>query len=312
MSRPIRFIPPGGAVVEITCRTLHGRYLLKPSRELNEIVVGIVARAARRSEVEVHAIAVLSNHMHLLVSVRDARRLAGFMEYVNGNLAREAGRLHRWRHRFWARRYRAIVVSDEEAAQVGRLRYLLAQGTKEGLVATPTDWPGVHCAKALLRGDSLRGIWIDRTRECAARKAGKKYHRYTYADDESLSLAPLPCWRHLSAESHRRAVAGLIAEITTAARSNGPTAISSKARVRAVLRVHPHDSPGEPDARPAPAFHAYRRRARRRLEEAYREFTRAYRAASERLRTGDRSARFPAGSFPPALPFVTRPAGRDP
>jgi REP element-mobilizing transposase RayT len=312
MSRPIRFIPPGGAVVEITCRTLQGRYLLKPSRELNEIVVGIVARGARRFTVEVHGIAVLSNHMHLLVSVTNARRLADFMEYVNGNLAREAGRLYRWRHRFWARRYRAIVVSDEEAAQVGRLRYLLAQGTKEGLVETPTDWPGVHCASALLRGESLQGIWIDRTRECAARKAGKKYHRYTYADDETLPLTPLPCWRHLSTESHRQAIADLLAEITATARPNGSTAIGSQAHIRAVLKVHPHDSPGEPEARPVPAFHAYRERARSRLEKAYEEFTRAYRAASERLRSGDRTARFPAGSFPPALPFVTRPAGRDP
>lgn len=30
----------------------------------------------------------------------------------------------------------------------------------------------------------------------------------------------------------------------------------------------------------------------------------AFREASERLRRGDRYAPFPAGSFPPALPFV--------
>jgi hypothetical protein len=30
----------------------------------------------------------------------------------------------------------------------------------------------------------------------------------------------------------------------------------------------------------------------------------AFRDAAEKLRVGDRSAAFPAGSFPPALPFV--------
>jgi len=298
-------------VVEITCRTVQGRFLLKPSRELNETVVGVVARAARTFPVEVHGIAVLSNHMHLLVSVSDARRLAEFMAYVNGNLAREAGRLYRWRHRFWARRYRAIVVSDEEAAQVARLKYLLSQGTKEGLVAQPTDWPGVHCANALLEGDPLTGVWIDRTRQCAARRAGEKFHRYTFADDETLHLSPLPCWNHLSARQYQRAVQELLTEIEDSARSR-ESAPGRRSRVRAVLRVHPHDSPGEIETRPAPAFHAHGREVRRQLETAYTIFVEAFRAASERLRAGDRDARFPAGSFPPALPFVAQPSGRGP
>lgn len=312
MSRRIRFVPPAGAVVEITCRTVQGRFLLKPSRELNETVVGVVARAARIFQIEVHGIVVLSNHMHLLVSVPDAHRLAGFMGYVNGNLAREAGRLYSWRHRFWARRYSAIVVSDEEAAQVGRLKYLLSQGTKEGLVETPTDWPGVHCASALLTGESLRGVWVDRTRQCAARRAGKRYHRYSYAEDETLTLAPLPCWRHLSIEQSRRAVADLLSEIASSAASIHPSTRSPQARVRSVLRVHPHDSADDPEPHQAPAFHAVRRRIRHRLETAYAEFVQSYRAASERLRAGDRNARFPAGSFPPALPFVAPSTGRAP
>ena len=40
MGRTLRFIPEGGALVEVTCRTIHGRFLFRPSRELNDIVVG--------------------------------------------------------------------------------------------------------------------------------------------------------------------------------------------------------------------------------------------------------------------------------
>src|SRR3979411_3239057 len=44
--------------------------------------------------------------------------------------------------------------------------------------------------------------------------------------------------------------------------------------------------------------------------KVYRAFVAAYREAAEKLRAGDRAAIFPAGSFPPALPFVggCRPA----
>ena len=45
-------------------------------------------------------------------------------------------------------------------------------------------------------------------------------------------------------------------------------------------------------------------RVRDELWEGYRWFVAAFRDAAEKLRAGDRNAAFPAGSFPPALPFV--------
>jgi hypothetical protein len=38
--------------------------------------------------------------------------------------------------------------------------------------------------------------------------------------------------------------------------------------------------------------------------EIYAEFVSAFRAAADALRQGRRDVPFPAGSFPPALPFV--------
>jgi len=35
-------------------------------------------------------------------------------------------------------------------------------------------------------------------------------------------------------------------------------------------------------------------------------FVAAFREAAEKLRAGERGALFPAGSFPPAMPFVDR------
>ena len=42
---------------------------------------------------------------------------------------------------------------------MSRLAYLLAHGVKEGLVASPYDWPGVHCARALVEGKPVSGRW---------------------------------------------------------------------------------------------------------------------------------------------------------
>ena len=62
------------------------------------------------------------------------------MGYLNSNLAREAGRLTDWREKFWSRRYRHIVISEEEGIQVGRLKYVVSHGAKEGLVDSPSQW----------------------------------------------------------------------------------------------------------------------------------------------------------------------------
>ena len=73
----------------------------------------------------------------------DAQQLSRFVGYFEGKIAKEAGRLHNWRGKFWARRFRPIVVSDEPDAQVERLRYLLSQGCKE------TSWHHPGTGRAL-------------------------------------------------------------------------------------------------------------------------------------------------------------------
>jgi hypothetical protein len=40
------------------------------------------------------------------------------------------------------------------------------------------------------------------------------------------------------------------------------------------------------------------------MYKMYAIFVAAFREAAEQLRAGDRSAKFPEGSFPPGLPFV--------
>jgi ABC-type glycerol-3-phosphate transport system substrate-binding protein len=55
---------------------------------------------------------------------------------------------------------------------------------------------------------------------------------------------------------------------------------------------------------PAPFVHAATKSARKAMWEAYGWFVAAFRAAADKLKAGDRSAAFPAGSFPPGLPFV--------
>src|SRR4051812_15712799 len=153
MPRRLRFAAPK-SLVEITCRTVQARFLLKPVPGWTETFIGALARAQRLYAVEVHAFVCLSNHFHLLVSPADARALAGFMRHLLSKLSIEAGRRHAWQGPLFQRRYQAIPVSEEPRAQIQRLRYLLAHGVKENLVQRIAHWPGPPA------GQSLSEDWV--------------------------------------------------------------------------------------------------------------------------------------------------------
>ena len=305
MSRPLRFIPEEGALVEVTCRTIQSRYLLRPDPALNDIVLGVLGRTQRRHPVEISAFFVASNHYHLLIRVPDAKRMADFMGYFQNNLARKVGRLRKWRDKVWSRRYEAIVVSDESAAQVDRLRYVLANGVKEGLVARVEDWPGISLVKSMLSGEPARGTWFNRTAEYRAELRGEDFEPRRYATEETVELSQLPCWRHLSPEMYRELISGLIQEIDAEAAAERKRTGRQPLGAVAILRQHPHTCPNKTKKSPAPRFHAATKAAREAFRTAYGAFLAAFREAAERLKAGDRLARFPNGCFPPGLPFVT-------
>jgi hypothetical protein len=74
--------------------------------------------------------------------------------------------------------------------------------------------------------------------------------------------------------------------------------------VEAILAKDPQHRPAKLARSPAPLLHAFSKAARKAFYEGYAWFVSMFRTAAEALKAGDRSAPFPAGSFPPALPFV--------
>ena len=303
MPRDLRYIPEGGALVEVTVRTVQSRLLLRPGPAANEIILGVLGRAQRLYGVACSSVVFLSNHWHALLWVEDALQLALFMQHVDGNLSHELGRkeIHDWPGTLWSRRYEAIVVSDEPAAQVGRLRYHLAHGVKEGLVDRVKRWPGVHFAKSILGGKPLKGLWFNRTEEFAAKNRGEDFGRLKYAEEEELKLSQLPCWADLTPEQYRQRIAELVEEIEAEARADREARGVEPMGAEAILRQDPHARPNQTKKSPAPAYHAVSKAARKAFWEAYSAFVAAFREAADRLKAGDRTARFPAGSFPPGV-----------
>src|SRR3954454_22711008 len=203
MARKLRCIPDPNSLVSITCRTVQGRFLFKPGPDFNDRFLGILGRAQRRHNLILNAVSVLSNHLHILAVPESARQLAAFMRDFKSKLAREVNRLTGWSGSVFERRYEMTVVTNEDRAQIERLSYVLAQSVKDGLVERVSQWPGVHSAGALIDGTPLKGHWLDRTQEFAARNRREDTTPLQFATEELVVLSPIPCWVHLEPEVYR-------------------------------------------------------------------------------------------------------------
>jgi len=301
MGWPLRMFQEEGFYF-VTSRCFQGRLLLRPSQEVNEVVGGVLARAVQQSvgTVRLHAFTFASNHFHLLVWARGAA-LAGFMQYLRANLSRKVGRLVDWSGGFWERRYSAEPVLDDTAL-VGRLRYVLAHGVKEGLVERSADWPGLTCLPQLLGAARRTFHWFNWTKRWSTNRsqdlaAGEGRFAREWAEPVELEVAPLPCWKEMEEKERQREVRALLQGVEAEARGRGKPVLGA----RTVRAQHPHTRPEHLKRSPRPLGHASTREALRALREQYRVFVTAFREAAARWRRGDFAARFPPFSFPPRV-----------
>jgi len=304
MAWPLRMFE-SSRIYFVTVRCFQGRLLLRPSKRTNEVLGGVLARAARFYGVEVFAFVFASNHVHLLVRAPNGN-LSKFMQFLLGNVARKVGWMTGWRGSFWERRFAAHPVLDD-GALLERLHYILAHGVKEGLVRRCRSWPGLSCLRMLLRDRRRSFPWYCWTRRWGARTRSEGSERFheRWADQEHLSLAVLPAWTDLSRSRRARLILGMVAAIEHQWQRVYDRVLGKKR----LLAQHPQHRPVRPERSPGPRCHCSRSHDRLQYLELYGSYTERFSSASEKWRAGDLSAEFPLNAVRPFLwPLVLQRA----
>jgi hypothetical protein len=165
-------------------------------------------------------------------------------------------------------------------------------------------WPPSPSGVGARRPSGSRGTMGSMLPSCRRDRCLAPICQGQFATTEIVTLSPLPCWEHLSPEQIRARVGAIVQRIEETAAKGREESGSAVLGATAVRAQKPFDQPARPKKSSAPLFHAFTRRVRRELYEAYHLFLAAFRDAADRLRVGDRTARCPLGSFPPALPFA--------
>ncbi len=143
MTAPRQVLP--GTSYLVTRRCLQRQLLLRPSESVNALVLYVLAVAARRFGVQVHAFCVLSNHYHLVVTDPGAT-LPAFCQYLDSLIARATNAaLGRWES-FWSPASYSAVALATPADVLDKAAYVLANPVAAGLVRRGREWPGLWSA----------------------------------------------------------------------------------------------------------------------------------------------------------------------
>ena len=280
MTAPRRVLP--GATYLITRRCSERRLFLRPSRTVNAIFLYVLAIAASRYGVRVHAVCVLSNHVHLVATDPEAR-LPAFMQFLSSQVARATNAaLGRW-EAFWASGSYSAVRLESAEDVVAKTAYALANPVAARLVARGSEWPGLRTAPEQIGGAALRA------------ERPKTFYRPEGQLPETATLElPAPPG-FASATAFREQLGAALHVLEQKAASSGRAVLGAAK----VLSQKPwaRPAPSEPRRGLNPRIAARDKWKRIEAISRLKEFLCAYRAAWHERRRGGPGVVFPAGTY---------------
>ena len=125
----------------ISRRCAHRRFLLRPSKEVDQAFLYCFAVAARRHDIDVYWLMVMSNHYH--AGIHDPHgRYPEFIRYLHSLVARCLNcHYGRWEN-FWSTEQTGALHLADAKAVFEKQIYSLCNAVKDHLVDRAHVWPG--------------------------------------------------------------------------------------------------------------------------------------------------------------------------
>ncbi len=288
----------------VTNRCEEGRFLMKPTKEVLDIITYWFARAMDKygNGLEVYAYCFLCNHFHMLCRDNDGS-LVKFMGYFQGNVARAVNRhLGRTPAHFWQDHYDDQIIEGERTFWKKYL-YIVCNAVKAGLVDRVFRWTGFCSFSAALSGESIVSVGVNRTRFHIANRGNKKREAREFEERFEFSLAIPPGMEAFTQEERAWEIGRMVRiEERQYAEHRKRKPALGMARVLTIPFLH---RPKSPRRSPQRRFACDSRQRELERKDEYRLFVGLYREVyagfiSSSLRGFPFHGEWPTGSIPPS------------
>jgi len=276
-----------GAVLFTTRRTHKRQLLLRPSDEVNEAILYILAVLTRRHGVLLHAACAMSNHKHD-VATDPLGRAVELDRDCHSLIARVVNALHGDFESLWSREPTCRVTCVEPDDVLDKIAYTMANPVEASLVAHGKSWPGVRLAWPM-RPRTIKRPDFFRTEEVGGE----------WPEQATLELHRPPGFDHLTDDELAALLRQRIEAREQAARNTASAAGRHFLGRRAVLaqsrRAYPTSTEPRFTLRPAVACRSKWARIARLQEDKL--WLERYHDALVRHRAGDPAVLFPYGTW---------------
>jgi REP-associated tyrosine transposase len=269
-------------------RIAHRQLLIRPSDLINRIFLYCIAVAANRSHMAIHAVVVLGNHVHIVLTDPEAR-LPEFSRWLFEFTAKCVNAsLGRWEN-LWSSEDPSVVRLEHPDDFLDKVLYTMANPVAAALVGKSEDYPGVVTQPK----DYLEGPIEVRRPEVFFRKRGPT------PATAKLELVPPPGFEELGVEGFAELVRGELEAREMDLRVQHRDAERPILGRKGVLEQDPYAYPGSREPRRGLSPRVGAKNKWRRVEALRRvvEFVRDHAKALRRFVGGDREVLFPAGTY---------------
>jgi putative transposase len=142
MPRDARIIPPEGY--------LHVRAIGNNSRKLFfyprdfKIYYSLIKKLKNEEYIDILHYCLMSNHVHILLGVRENSNLSRFMKRLNLRYFHYYKKKHSYKGHLWQDRFKSkLVEKDEYMIQCGK--YIELNPVRAGIVEVPEEYPYSSC-----------------------------------------------------------------------------------------------------------------------------------------------------------------------
>lgn len=313
MTAPRQILP--GTTYLVTRRCAQRQFLIRPSAEINEIMLFCMIYGAIKYEILIHAYFFASNHYHIVLT--DTKGWIPFFQaWMNRMIARGVNALYGRNENLWRPgAYNAVMLQGWERTEgapldapikqtcqpwpedkghedvVDKIVYTLVNPVAAGLVDRGFKWPGLWSPPALMSSGH-----IEASKPRCFKRDG------CLPSKVRIQLCPPPGFKDISPKAFSNMIAQRVQKsedvIQIQRKTEGKGFLgATTVKIQSPLTIPPSTLSQERNQSIVPRFAAKNKERRRNLLIQLKNFLATYRDALKRYCTGNRKVIFPAGTF---------------